>query len=102
MSAPRPELDTSAAGVQRFIEHLTRLPVVRSVWLGGSRSPMSPKNSRAESDWDLQVITGTKVKKSDLPDPAEQGVYCDLFPRAEPSKFAVQLWPVDVYGVLDE
>jgi hypothetical protein len=83
-----------------MLRALARIPCVRSVWLGGSRSPISPKNPHAGSDWDLQVVTGTVVKKTDLPDPAELGVYCDLFPRRAPSKYAVQIWPVDVYGVL--
>jgi len=98
LSNPQPHLDNSVKGVREYLEHLTETGLVESVWLGGSRSPKSPKNSREDSDWDLQLITGTE--KKELPQPADFGFYIDLFIFDKPSKYAVQLWPIDEMRIL--
>ncbi|OED44912.1 hypothetical protein ACH42_06300 [Endozoicomonas sp. (ex Bugula neritina AB1)] len=103
MSANSIGHDNSVEAVSRFIKLLTAVPGVQSVWLGGSRSPKSPKNSlvHAQSDWDLQVITGT-VNKSQVPSPSDLGIYVDLYWPDKPSKYATQVWPVDETGLFNE
>lgn len=92
MSKNTKQLDNSEQAAHRYIELLKQNPLVQAVWLGGSRSRNSPKNSHHNSDWDLQVITGTEITNLEIPDPAALGIYVDVFNRKVPSKYAELLW----------
>lgn len=85
------------AAVSQYVFKLSECPLVESIWLGGSRSAYSRKNPRSDSDWDIQAVTRTKCKKSELPQP----IYpVDLFVFDSKRKFAQQLWPIDECGML--
>lgn len=94
--------DNSIQAVKKYINALVATNHVQSVWLGGSRSPLSPKNSyvHSGSDWDLQLIKGTDDNQ--FLSPADMGIYCDIYIRIKPSKYAVQIWPNDEHGILNE
>ena len=92
--------DNSTEAAAKFLAVLVETGLVRSVWLGASRSPKSAKNVHENSDWDFQLIGLTATELERLPNPAELGVYVDLHARKQPSKYAVEIYPTDVYGVM--
>lgn len=56
MSQSRPDLPNDSNSARAYIEKLLLSPHVQAVYVKGSRSPMTEKEPKKTSDWDLEVV----------------------------------------------
>lgn len=106
MSAANSKLPYSKAAAKRYIAWLAALeikgkPVVKEIWLSGSRSPLREKVARKDSDWDFIVVSD--VHKLRIPNPKTQGLLFGEAPiltnadNINPK--AVMVYPKDTHKV---
>lgn len=106
MSQPNPGLPTSKAAAAEYVQWLAALrfngkPVVKAVYLSGSRSPDKSKEAREDSDWDFNILSDIPNLK--LPQPKKQGVLFAEIPIITNVKKirakSVMVYPEDPRGV---
>lgn len=90
MSRPRPDLPNSTEAAREYVEVLSRNPFVEEVYIKGSRSPLSKKTAREDSDWDIEVTTTTPNLK--IVSPRTTGaLHADLHIVDKPSVISIPI-----------
>lgn len=87
MSKPRPDLDNSKEKIFEYLDYLYSLQYVKEVYIKGSRSPLSKKTPRTDSDWDIEILVENKLF---ITQPRELGLHVDLHQVKTPSKISVK------------
>jgi hypothetical protein len=103
MSKAYPDVPNSLTSAQQYVRWLIKaLPVIKAVYLTGSRSPTSHNKPRIDSDWDIQVVSDlpqviipnprtTKILNADITFYNPKHVV--NFPKS-----SVEIWPTDKAG----
>lgn len=65
MSGYYPDIPNDKEAAKAYIKSLLAHPFVKEVLIKGSRSPLSKKEPRPTSDWDIEVISDKKIKFAD-------------------------------------
>lgn len=99
-------LPNSKEEVKKYIESISKIPYVDKIYLVGSRSPLSKKSSRVESDWDFKIISSLKTLKLPHPRRDLQLIHADIVMLYEleaikSDKKAVEVYPNDVYKIFE-
>lgn len=106
MSRPRADLSLSLAAVNTYIKYLGGMAFVDAIYINGSRSPVSPRVARDDSDWDFIAVVSTNgpVKMKGPRD--SHKLHADTIyiksTQLEHYTQAAMIWPVDEYGVLTD
>ena len=92
-------LSNKLSDVKCFVEHLSHMSYVERIWLVGSRSPLSHKKARFESDWDLmpQLIVDGHIPR---PRNHVWNLAVDIFSYRERPDM-VEIWPSDNYNIFN-
>lgn len=106
MSKSRPDLSNSKEHIAELVlKTLATQRQVNAIRLSGSRSPLSKKPARDDSDWDLSVVVDEKLLHIfKLPDyrKTSHRLHVDVAVRTTSTidRNSVEIWPTDEYGVL--
>lgn len=105
MSQSRPDLDLSVKGLNTVVKFLSGMVFVNEVYVNGSRSPVSPRKARSDSDWDLICIVneGVKVRNKSVRDTHKFHADVIYITKKQLIHYnqAAQIWPSDEHGVLN-
>lgn len=106
MSRPRTDLSLALKDVKPYIEFLGGISFVSKVYLHGSRSPLSNRPAREDSDWDFICVVSTDSPIRMKAPRESHGIHADTIYiqpyQLEHYKKAVMLFPNDEYGVLKD
>lgn len=62
MSKDRKDLPTTKKAAGEYYKILSRNPLVKEIYVKGSRSPKTDKKPRKNSDWDIEVTTNGSAR----------------------------------------
>lgn len=90
MSVNRDNLPVSREAARSYYEVLKRNPLIKEVYLKGSRSPKTKREARFDSDWDIEVTTS--AQKVLIVSPRAMGVlHADVHIVSKPGENSVLL-----------
>lgn len=87
MSKERKDLSNKEEDILSYIKLLLNCSFVKNIYIKGSRSTLSKKQPRKDSDWDLEIITDNKVF---FTNPRKLGLHVDLHYTKTPSNLSVE------------
>lgn len=98
MSKPNPNLSHNTQDIARYVQHVAAMSYVSTIYIVGSRSPLSRKESRPDSDWDLMI---ERSGEGHIMQPRKWPhlLLADLMPYRERPDM-VEIWPEDKHGIL--
>lgn len=85
--------------VVKYIHHISNSTYVKRIFIVGSRSPLSKKTARPDSDWDIMVEKDPEDGYLPRPRTWAIPVALDIFSMQD-REDAVEIWPTDEQGVL--
>lgn len=87
MSQNNNNLPTSKKDADRYVSGLRKNKLIKEVYIKGSRSPLSKKVSRYDSDWDIEIIVDERIV---IANPRRNGwLHADVHQSKEPSALSV-------------
>jgi len=88
MSKRRTDIPTTKKAAKAYIKAVENNPWVDSVWVKGSRSPLTEKAPHRNSDWDLEIVVNNK--DFTLVSPRLLGIlHADIYFVEKPSEVSV-------------
>lgn len=103
MSQPS-KVSNSKKALREYVDWVSKIPYVEKVLLHGSRSPLSEKKHRRDSDWDLVLVVSKKFTIVH-PRKAEQ-LHADVISvmKGKESSIlnAVEIYPTDEHKIISK